>query len=213
MEEKLTGKKKLKNDLEYFWMDNKLPVLAVLVVVFLGLYFLFTNMTQKETALSVMLIDCHSNMSGDDMAEDFMKGSGLDGKKYQVQIQSNLLFQGTDSGSYTMTSLSKFMSDIGSEKLDVCAMLEDDFKKYDKSGSYLDLRECLSPEQLEKLKDKLLTASDGRVIGIYADDLPVMKQYGCYENKDTRAAIGIIYNTPHRDEAVKYLLYTAGMRE
>ena len=78
---------------------------------------------------------------------------------------------------------------------------------------HLDLRECLSAEQLEKLKAKLLTASDGRVIGIYADNLPVMKQNRCYENTNTRAAIGIIYNTPHRDEAVKYLLYTAGMRE
>ena len=211
MSDKTEKKKNIKNNLEYFWTYYKLPFAAVMIVVILVLYFLFTSLTAKDTALSVMLIDCHTEMSGEKMAEEYMEAADLDQKKYQVQIQNNLMFQGTDSGNYSMTSLSKFMADIGSELLDVCGMLKDDFVKYDGSETWMDLRECLTDEQLEAMKDELLTADDGRVIGIMADDLPVMQADGCYTNEETDAAIGIIYNTPHRDEAVKYLLYLAGV--
>ena len=205
-------KKSIKNNLEYFWMYYKFPFIAGLIVVILVLYFLITTLTAKDTALSVMLIDCHTEMSGEEMAEEYMDTVRLDKKKYQVQIQNNLMFQGTDSGSYSMTSLSKFMADIGSELLDVCGMLKDDFIKYDGSETWTDLRKCLTDEQLEELKDRLLTADDGRVIGILADNLPVIQSDGCYTNEETDAAIGIIYNAPHKNEAVKYLLYLAGVK-
>ena len=193
-------------------MYYKLPFIAGMIVVILAMYFLIITLTAKETALSVMLIDCHTEMSSEEMAEEYMEAADIDQKKYQVQIQNNLMFQGTDSGSYSMTSLSKFMADIGSELLDVCGMLKDDFVKYDGSETWMDLRECLTDKQLGELKDKLLTADDGRVIGILADDLPVIQSDGCYTNKETDAAIGIIYNAPHKDEAVKYLLYLAGVK-
>ena len=205
-------KKSIKNNLEYFWMYYKLPFIAGMIVVILALYFLITTLTAKETALSVMLIDCHTEMSGEEMAEKYMDSAGMDKKKYQVQIQNNLMFQGTDSGSYSMTSLSKFMADIGSELLDVCGMLKEDFIKYDGSQTWMDLRECLTDKQMEELKDRLLMTDDGRVIGILADDLPVLLAEECYTNKETEAAIGVIYNAPQKDEAVKYLLYLAGVK-
>ena len=203
-------KKSIKNNLEYFWMYYKLPFLAGVVVVVLAVYFLVASLTAKDTVLSVMLIDCHTEMSGEKIAEEYMEATGLDQKKYQVQIQNNLMFQGTDSGNYSMTSLSKFMADIGSELLDVCGMLKEDFIKYDGSQIWMDLRECLSEEQSEKLKDRFLTADDGRVIGIMADKLPVLMADGCYTGTDTQAAVGIIYNTPNKEQAIKYLLYLAG---
>ena len=211
MSDKTVKKKSIKNNLEYFWMYYKLPFAAVLIVVVLVLYFLITSLTAKDTALSVMLIDCHTEMSSEKMEEEYMEAAELAPKKYQVQIQTNLMFQGTDSGNYSMTSLSKFMADIGSELLDVCGMLKDDFVKYDGSQTWMDLRECMTDEQMETLKDRILTTDDGRVIGIMADELPVMQEDGCYTNEDTEAAIGIIYNAPHKDEAVKYLLYLAGV--
>lgn len=210
MSKKTEKKKSIKNSLEYFWMYYKLPFLAGLVVVVLAVYFLVASLTAKDTVLSVMLIDCHTEMSGEKIAEEYMEATGLDQKKYQVQIQNNLMFQGTDSGNYSMTSLSKFMADIGSELLDVCGMLKEDFIKYDGSQIWMDLRECLSEEQSEKLKDRFLTADDGRVIGIMADKLPVLMADGCYTGTDTQAAVGIIYNTPHKEQAIKYLVYLAG---
>lgn len=206
-------KKNIKNNLEYFWMYYKLPFMAGMIIVILILYFLITALTAKDTALSVMLIDCHTEMSGEELAEEYAKAADIDQKKYQIQIQNNLMFQGTDSGNYSMTSLSKFMADIGSELLDVCGMLKDDFIKYDGSDTWMDLRECLTDEQSKVLEDYFLMTDDGRAIGIMADELPVLKADNCYTSTDTEAAVGIIYNTPHKEEAVKYLLYLAGAME
>lgn len=206
-------KKSIKNNLEYFWMYYKLPFLAGVVVVVLAVYFLVASLTAKDTVLSAMLIDCHTEMSGEKIAEEYMEATGLNQKKYQVQIQNNLMFQGTDSGNYSMTSLSKFMADIGSELLDVCGMLKDDFIKYDGSDTWMDLRECLTDEQSKVLEDYFLMTDDGRAIGIMADELPILKADNCYTSTDTEAAVGIIYNTPHKEEAVKYLLYLAGAME
>ena len=213
MSKKTEKKKSIKNSLEYFWMHYKLPFLAGLVVVVLAVYFLVASLTAKDTVLSVMLIDCHTEMSGEKIAEEYMEATGLNQKKYQVQIQNNLMFQGTDSGNYSMTSLSKFMADIGSELLDVCGMLKDDFIKYDGSDTWMDLRECLTDEQSKVLEDYFLMTDDGRAIGIMADELPILKADNCYTSTDTEAAVGIIYNTPHKEEAVKYLLYLAGAME
>lgn len=206
-------KKSIKNNLEYFWMYYKLPFLAGVVVVVLVVYFLVASLTAKDTVLSVMLIDCHTEMSGEELAEEYAKAADIDQKKYQIQIQNNLMFQGTDSGNYSMTSLSKFMADIGSELLDVCGMLKDDFIKYDGSDTWMDLRECLTDEQSKVLEDYFLMTDDGRAIGIMADELPILKADNCYTSTDTEAAVGIIYNTPHKEEAVKYLLYLAGAME
>ena len=206
-------KQSIKNNLEYFWMYYKLPFLAGVVVVVLAVYFLVASLTAKDTVLSVMLIDCHTEMSGEKIAEEYMEATGLNQKKYQVQVQNNLMFQGTDSGNYSMTSLSKFMADIGSELLDVCGMLKDDFIKYDGSDTWMDLRECLTDEQSKVLEDYFLMTDDGRAIGIMADELPILKADNCYTSTDTEAAVGIIYNTPHKEEAVKYLLYLAGAME
>ena len=65
-------KKSMKNNLEYFWMYYKLPFIAGMIVVILAMYFLITTLTTKDTALSVMLIDCHTEMSGEEMAEEYM---------------------------------------------------------------------------------------------------------------------------------------------
>lgn len=204
--------KNIKNSLEYFLMDYKLFIAAGLLVVILAVYFVAVACTSKETLLSVMLIDCQAQTDGEEMADFYMETAGLDKKEYQVQIQSDLMFQGTDSGDYTMTSLSKFMTDIGSERLDVCGMLLDDFEKYDKAGSWMDLRECLTKEQSETLKSHFLETEDGRVIGLLTDALPQMKADGCYCDEE-KGVIGIAYNTPHREEAIRYLLYLAGEME
>lgn len=205
-----SNKKDLKNELEYFWMYYKLPFFALVIVVLLIGYFLVTKLTEKETALEVMLIDCHTEISSEQMQEDFMEYAGLDTQKYQVSFQTNLMLEGTDSGSYTMSSLSKFIADIGSEKLDVCGMLESDFEKYDKSDTWMDLRDVFTEEELEKLSDSQVIGEDEAVIGLYADTLPVLKEYGCYEDEEDRGVIGVIYNTQHFLEAASYLHYLAG---
>ena len=206
-------KKSIKNNLEYFWMYYKWQLLAVVVILGLVISSIVAAATKKETVLSVMFFDCHTEVSGEQMEKEYLKAANLDEKQYTAVVQNNLMFEDTESGNYAMTSLSRFMADIGSEKLDVCAMLETDFRKYEKSGTFLDLRECMTEEEFSSLNQELIYAKDGSIIGIYADSLPGMERYGCYEAEETKAGIGIIYNTPHRERAVEYLRFLSGIEQ
>lgn len=201
----------LKNNLQYLWTYYKWQILAALIAVILGAHFLMTASLSGECALSVILFDCHSDVSQEKMEEELLQSLQLDKKKYVVEVQNSLMLDDTESGSYAMASLSRFLSDVGSEKLDVCGMLEDTYWKYDKSHTFLDLRECLSAEIRKELEGALLVTEDGRVIGIYADALPKLQEDGCYDSEDARGVVGIVYNTKNLDMAERYLLYLAGM--
>ena len=203
------NKKNFTNKLYYLWLYYKWPLLAGLVALFVAVYSLAAVFTKKETVLSVMLIDCHTDVTPERMEADFLLDGGFDPGRQQAEFVTNLLFSDAESGSYTMTSLSRFLADIGSEKLDVCAMLEEDFLKYDNSETWMDLSSVMEAEFLDKL-EAFLVKKDGRVIGIYTDGLPVLQRYGCYGNPDSRGVLGVIYNTPHREAAEKYLRFAAG---
>jgi len=203
---------KPKQLLEYFWSFYKWQILAAFVVAALGISLLWTALSKKECALSVMLIDCHTDAGQEQMEQDLLLALTLDAKQYQVQVQNNLMFANTDSGSYAMTSLSRFLADVGSETLDVCAMTEQDYYKYEASGTFMNLRECFSEEELAALAPYTITAEDGRIFGLWANQLPGMQQYGCYESGQ-RGAVGIVYNTRHLETAKRYLWYLAGFAE
>ena len=204
---------KIKNQLYYFWSFYKWIIIAVGIAVALVVYFLAARLTEKETALSVMLMDCHTEVSDEQMNQDFASAVGLDQKKYAVSIQNLLMISEEEGGNYTMTCLARFFSDIGSEKLDVCGMLEQDFEKYDNADTWMELSDCFTEEELEVLSDQLYLDAEGIPIGLYADTLPVMAEYGCYDSEDSRGVIGIIYNTQRKDMAVSYLKYLADMEQ
>lgn len=199
-----------KNNLSYFWNFYKWQIMAGVVAAVLGVYLLGSALTKKECALSVMLLDCHSDVSQEQMEEELLQALRLDGTEYAVSVENSLMIADTGSGSYAMTSLSRLLADIGSEKLDVCGMLEDDFLKYDEAGTFMDLRECMEEQELRVFGDALFRTEDGRITGIYADKLPGMQRHSCYETPDSRGVVGIIYNTKHLETAGEYLMYLAG---
>ena len=216
-------KERIKNNIWYLWNDYKWLLMAGLVVAALAIHLLFAALLKKDAALCVMLVDAHTPVSESDMQRDALAALGLDPGKYSATFSNSLMFSDTDSGNYAMASLSRFLADIGSEKLDVCAMREDDFKKYDESGTWADLAALfgeagmsvadeagllLADEAgLPVLDEEDLLVADGRVIGIYADALPGLEKYECYPQEDCRGVVGIVYNAPHPENAVRYLAY------
>lgn len=194
--------KNAKEKTVYFWMYYKAPFLAVLAVVLITGYWVHAAAVEKEIAFSAMLVDCHASVSEEEMEKEFASYMGMD--EDTVSFQNSYLFSDSTSSTYAMTSLSRFYSDIGTEKLDVCGFLEEDFEKYVKSGTFLDLRECFTEEELEEYGESLYYYG-GEPVGIYGDGLPGLLKSGCYSKKD--AVVGIIYNSKHVGTAADYLRY------
>lgn len=195
-----------KKRLEYFWMYYKIQFLAIISAVIVVTYFIYAKVTEKEYAFNAMLLDVHTNAQEEWLADGFAAYAGIDTKKYEVLISTSLLFSDAASGNYAMSSLAKFYSLIGTEELDACMMLEEDFIKYAGADSFLDLRELFTEEELEMFP-ALYTDNTGRILGIYGDTLPKIEEIEGYSDTDTRCLGGVIYNTRHADHAKKFLEY------
>lgn len=200
-------KERIKNNLWYLWSDYKWLLLAGLVVAALAVHLLVAALLKKDAALGVMLVDAHTPVAESDMEKDALAALELDPEKYSISISNSLMFSDTDSGNYAMASLSRFLTDIGSGKLDLCAMREDDFRKYDESGTWADLTELFAGAGVPVPDEAELLVVDGRVIGVYTNALPVLEEYECYPQEDCRGVAGIVYNAPHPENAVRYLAF------
>lgn len=194
-----------KEKLEYFWNYYKWPFLGIIAVFIAIIYFAYAAVTEKEVGFSAILFDCHASVNQSVIEEEFAEYTEMDDRQYDISIQTTLLLSDSNSGSYTMTSLAKFYTEIGTEGLDVCMMLEDNFQTYAKADCFLDLRTCMSEQQLALYANKLYE-QDGIPVGIYADDLENAKAFGCYTGED-RGIFGITYNSQHVKQSVKFLEY------
>ena len=211
MKEKKKKISSLGNSLYYFWENNRLLIIAVGVIAALGIYFLITNLREKETVLSVFLMDCHTDLPQEQMEEDFLKAMELNPRTCRAEIITNLMLNSAGSSDYAMVSLSRLLSDIGSEKLDVCGRLDTDFKTYNDTDAFMDLRDCLTPEQIGDFSGEMFVDADGVPRGISAGALPVLAEYGCYTETEEKVWLGVIYNTRRKENAADYLLYLAGL--
>lgn len=198
-------REKIKNEIYYIWTMYKIPSIGAIVLALVIGGFVLSAIKGKDNTLEVMFIDSFSTYSDSQMESEYVNTDLTDSKKWDILTIGSLMFSGTESDVYVMNSLSRFMSDIGSNKLDVCGMLIDDYEKYDKSGLFLDLSVCFTSEELDKFEGQFLKTSDGRLIGIYADAFPRLKKWNCYENKDNKGVVGIIYNSRHINEAKQYI--------
>ena len=195
--------KNAKEKAGYFWMYYKLPFLAVLAAVLITVYWVSAAAGEKELAFKALLFDSHGGTQEEILDEEFRAYAGID-KSREVSIFTSFLLSDSPTGTYAMTSLSRFYVEVGNEELDVCGMLEADFKNYAKADCFMDLRSCLGKEMLEELKEYLY-CRNGVPIGIDAKALPGLKKAGCYE--DETALLGILYNSQHVETAVQYLEY------
>lgn len=190
--------------LEYFWMYYKIPFLAVLGVCVVIIYFGYAKITEKEYAFNAILLDIHTNAQEEMLEEEFADYAGIDTEEYDVLISTSLLFSDSSSGNYAMTSLARLYTQIGTEELDVCMMLENDFTEYAGADAFMDLREVFTEEELEQFPN-LYVDEEGRVLGVYNEGLDKIQEIGGYS--DETSVAGILYNTKHVDTAKQFFEY------
>ena len=192
--------------LEYFWMYYKIPFLTVVFLFAVAAYFIYAKAAEKEPAFSAILLDIHTDVQEEALEEEFAEYAGIDTGKYEVQISTSLLFSDASSGGYAMASLARVYTQIGTEELDVCMMLGEDFAEYAEADSFLDLREVFTEEELEQFPG-LYRDENGRVLGVYGDGLEKIEEIKGYSGETPKGIAGVLYNTKHPETAKQFLEY------
>ena len=193
-----------KDRIGYFWMYYKIPVCLLVIVAIMAMSFVRENVSAKPVALSVMMMDIHTDVTGDEIREAFTEWAGVNREKEKVEVDTSLMLGDAGSRNYQMGSLAKLYAQIGTEALDVCAMKERDYSNYTKSDAFLDLSEVFDPEEMDQFP-ALYKSVDGRILGVYCKDMPGMKRLDGYAGDE--GVIGILYNTKHKEMAKRFLLY------
>ena len=198
--------------LKYFWDYYKIHVM---ITVFLACMFgsiLHTIVSQKDTLLSIALINAFPNVEDELLMEDFENYLGLDNKKQQVLIDSTYYLDDDSTSPYATTYSQKFSTNAMAGKLDVVLADIHNFDFYGNLGFFQDLSFILSKEMLDKYHDSLYyvdhpydETSELVPIGIRIDQVGKMQETSCYPGTD--AYFGILTDTEHIDTALLYLEY------
>lgn len=198
--------------LDYFWEYYKVHCIVVVLSACMFGIILHGMITQKETVLSVALINAFPNVEDEMLMQDFEGWLKLNSKKQQVLIDSSYYINDNSTSPYADTYEQKFSTNAMAGQLDVVLADTDKFSFYGKQGFFQDLRIVLPEDKLQHYRELFLYAdlpnddtNEEVPIGIKIDLAGKICETSCYPNTD--AYFGIVTGTKHIDTALSYLTY------
>lgn len=198
--------------LDYFWDYYKVHCIVVVLSACLFGSILHGILSQKETVLSIALINAFPNVEDEVLMKDFENWLDLDSNKQQVLVDSSYYIDDDSTSPYSDTYKQKFSTNAMGGQLDVVLADTNKFDFYGNEGFFQDLSTILPEEELLQRRDNLYYVnlpydeSDEKVpVGIKIDKVNKICQTSCYPNTD--AYFGIVTGTKHLDAALSYLNY------
>ena len=173
----------LKQKLAYFWDYYKLHLIIVIIVVASAVSIVHQAVTKRDTALYALFLNGSTN---DFLADEslntaaFAEYAGIDEEEYQILYDTSVHIG--DGAADEYTSVQKLMVYIASEELDVIVSDPDSMQLYAYQGDFQDLREFLSPEQLNRYADSFYymdqAVADEHAAANEANDYDYVPVYG-----------------------------------
>lgn len=198
--------------LDYFWHYYKVHCIIVFLSACMFGSILHGILNQKETLLSVALVNAFPNVDDETLMLDFETWLGINSEKQQVLIDSTYYIEDHSTSPYSDTYEQKFSANAMAGKLDVVLADVGKFDFYGHQGFFQDLSMLLSAEELEYYKNRLYyldlpnDGTDHKVpVGIKIDCANRICDTCSYPNTD--AYFGIVHDTPNTTTALSYLTY------
>lgn len=225
---RLSGRKKL----QYLWDYYKLHFAAICVLLYILGYMLYGHFTQKNNVLYAAFINIAPSESlTEKLSGGFLASRGLDSDKNAFYLYTGLYLT-TDEANpyhqYTYASRVKLIAAIDAETLDVVLMDQETFDAFSRNGYLYNMEKFLSEadpalyqgcqdllrENTITLEDNAEEAALGQSLSYTAEtethplaldisQTPLLKDSGFTEP----VFLGIIKNTPRKEEAVEYIRY------
>lgn len=164
-----------KQKLSYFWDYYKWHVIVGCAALIALASFISQVVNRKDTALSVVLINCSERDSSIDHSEytaAFAEYAGIDETEYEIIYDTSIWL----GGSEQYASVQKLVAYIAAADLDVIISDPDSLISYAYQENFFDLRQFLDQEQMERCKDSFFYI-DGAVV----EEIDDARQAGDYE--------------------------------
>lgn len=140
----------------YFWDYYKWHTLIIFLVVAFLIQGIVGIFTRKEIVFSGVLLNCIIDVKDDTFLEGFYEHAGIDGKKQEAAFYTDVTMTG-DNGKSDNTAFQRIMAGIANKDTDFVVGQTKNFQScaYSTSRIFIDLRNVLDSDTLEKLADRL----------------------------------------------------------
>jgi len=144
----------LKEKLSYFWLYYKVHALVAVLILCVGINLIVTFVTKKDTAFYGVMLNAYM-LDRDTMETKFGEYISIDPKEEECLIDTDSSFSYQTMSQFDVATNQQIVALIQSRDLDACVVNDQVFFNYSFNGMMADLREVLSPEDLELHKDRL----------------------------------------------------------
>ncbi len=145
--------KPFKEKWSYFWYYYKVHVIVVLCILVLVITTVRDVLTTKDIAFYVAFLNCFSTDQDAEFIDDFAQLTDIDLEKQEVYLDSNMRFNVSDYDENSMAAAQKFLAMSSAGEIDVVVTDRNVFGNYADNGTFADLRNYLTEDQLEKYKE------------------------------------------------------------
>lgn len=203
-----------KKKLEYIWDYYKWPIIFIAVaalVIGVSLPQLIEN--RKEIVLYTAFVNTQLSDSDETPAllTNYAEQKNIDIEGKRMMLDCSMTINHENPTDFSMQCTQKLAAMFSANQLDVVVEDIDTLESYTEYGVYVDLEQVMSPEFIEKYKDKLLykKGQDGEeaAYAIDVSESPVLVEEGAYI---IPAYASIAVNSEHPENAIAFIEYLMG---
>lgn len=202
----------LKGRLKYFVHYYKWPVLiALIAIIFLG-SSIYQIISQKNTALQVLMVNGFPNIESSEIMADFEKTIEIDTSKEETLLDDSLYINVESPSSYDEQNAEKLFVMASAGVVDVVLVDEAYFQVMAETGYLLDLSTIFTEDQMELYADRAFYydspnnyAEGEELVGIEVTDSPKIIETQSYPSD--KAYFCMIMNAPNADNGLAFLEY------
>ena len=209
----------LKDKLWYIWEYYKFPIIGSITALFLVISIGSTVYNNRfETVLNCVLLNSQLTTADTSPDDYFDKGfrqymNFSDDVKIEANHSMSLTFEESAMSDFTYAELAKLSAMITSKELDVIIGRKDSIDHFGQMGGFTDLTQLLTPEEYEKVKDRIyfVTVSEtGEKVpaGIRVDGDSFQENTGLLIDGPI---LSVMTNSTHKDTAAGLIRYMFGL--
>lgn len=145
--------KPFKEKLSYFWYYYKLHVVVAVFLLIVVITLIHDVVTNKDIIFDATFMNAYTTDRNVEFINEFAQLTDIDLEKYEVYLDTNMRFDLTSYDEVSLAASQKFIAMSAAGEIDVVVSDHDVFATYADSGTFQDLRDFLTAEQIEKYKD------------------------------------------------------------
>ena len=165
-----------KQKFSYFWCYYKWHVICSVLAVVIVVSFVHSVITRKDVGFYAVMLNGFAYDSAEQYSAELTEFFELDPKEYEVIFDTGMFIDYNSRDQRTMASAQKLMVYMTTGDVDIMVSDTTSLQHYSYIDSFIDLREFLTPEQVEKYQSRFYYI-DKRVIDSKNSEDPNDAQY------------------------------------